>query len=83
MARVMALLAMQSGMAPDQRIAGLAVVEFVLGGGPADDVEVLAVVFGMATRAIDVSLGPVDHPSVITSLAGNQQAYLPMAVQTA
>jgi hypothetical protein len=51
---VMALLASESSMFPFQWVACLVVIERFLGGFPMDDLEVCAVVFGMAADALVV-----------------------------
>lgn len=61
---VMAVLALQLGVLADQRIAGLLMIEFVLGGVPLEDAKVFAVVFGMAAGAVGIALGTVRDMSM-------------------
>jgi len=79
---VVALLALESGVPAEEGKAGFAVVELFLGRRPADDAEFCAVVFGMATRAVEVSLSAVDGAAVIALLLGEQLANGSMAVDT-
>lgn len=61
---VVTLFAAQAGVAAQQRVPGLAMVEFVLGRIPFDDLEVLAIMLRMAARAIQIALARADHAPV-------------------
>ena len=63
--RIVALLALQLGVAAFQSVAGALVVELVFRGGPLIDAEVLAVVLRVASGAIHVSFRAVHVPAVI------------------
>jgi len=77
----MTLLAVQTGVATHERIAGLAVVELLLGRLPFVDAEVLAVMLRMAAHTIHVALGPVHHPPVVALVLAHQGPNLAVTIQ--
>jgi len=79
-AGVMALATPKRGMAALKRISGFAVIEFVPRCRPTHDVEVLAVVFRVAPRAIQLSLPGVENTSVISVSLRDQIADCPVAM---
>ena len=73
--------ALQTGVAPFQDVSCLAVVKLIFGSVPFEDAEVLAVVLGMASRAIVVALGTVNHASMHAFVRFHQCQNLAVAVQ--
>lgn len=79
---VVALLAFQLRMLAEQRVAGLLVVEFLLGGIPLEDAEILAIMLGVAAGAVGVAFAPVDHAPVHAFMRSHQLGDLAMTVET-
>ena len=77
----MTLLAMQTGVAAQQRIARLAMVEFLPGSLPFVDAEVFAVMLRMAAHTILIALGPVDNPPMVALVLAHQRPNLGVAIQ--
>ena len=77
----MTLLAVQAGVAAQQRIAGLAVIELLLGRLPFVDAELLSVVLRMAAHTIHGALGPVNHAPVVPLVLLHQGSNLGMTIQ--
>ena len=80
---IVALRTLQRGVPPLQGVAGLAVVEVVLRRRPANDSEVLAVVLGVAARAIEIAGCAVDDSPVVALVLRHQRVNLQMAGGTA
>jgi hypothetical protein len=59
-------------MASHERIAGFAVIEFILRRGPANGVEILTVMFRVAARAIEFSPRSIEDAPVITGSRRDQ-----------
>ena len=78
----MALFAAQAGVPAQQRVAGQAMVEFVLGRLPFDDSEVLAVMLSMAASAIHIALARADRAPVVALMRADQRANLIVTIQT-
>ena len=78
---VVTLLAVQAGVAAQQRIAGLAVVELLLGRLPFVDAEVLAVMLRMAAYTIHGALGPVNHAPMVALVLVHQGSNLGVTIQ--
>lgn len=81
--RIVAAVASQAGVLAHQRIAGLAMIELALRRVPFDDVEVLAVMLGVAAGAVFVKLRVLYHPRVISAAFGNTGANLYVTTQAA
>ena len=79
--RVVAVLALQLRVLTQQRIAGLVMVEFLFGGIPLEDAEILAIVLGVAARAVCVAFAPVDHAPVHTFMRFYQLVNLAVTVE--
>lgn len=80
--RVVAVLALQLRVLAQQRIAGLSVVEFLLGGIPLEDAEILAIVLGVAARAVCIAFAAVDHLPVHPFMRFHQFVNFAVAVET-
>ncbi len=78
---VVTLLAVQPGVAAQQRIAGLAMVELLLGCLPFVDAEVFAVMLRMAACAILVLLCPVNYAPMVALVLAHQGPNLVMTGQ--
>ena len=78
---VVTLLAVQTGVAAHQRIAGLAVVELLFGRLPLVDAELLAVMFCVAARTIHVALGLVNHAPMVALALAHQGPNLGVTTQ--
>lgn len=78
--RVVALLASEAGVFPFQRISGLSVIESLLRRFPVNDLEVFAVVLGMATDALLVT-GLRHQGSVITPTRRNALSNFGVALE--
>jgi len=72
--------ALQTGVAPFQDVSCLAVVKLIFGSVPLEDAEVLAVVLGMASRAIVVAFGTVNHASMHAFVRSHQRQNLAVAI---
>ncbi len=77
-----ALLAGEARVLPLQNIASLAVVELFLRRVPVNQLEGLAVVLGMAARAVLLTGGHVDDCGVIAALRSQALSDLGVAAQT-
>lgn len=78
----MALLARDGGVLPFQHVAGLAVIEFLLGWFPANEAERFTVMFGVAARAIFVLTVSFDHRCVKALVCREALLDFSVAVQT-
>lgn len=83
MLRVVALRAAQVRMPALQRIPGLAMIELVLHRRPADDVEIHAVMLGMAPCAVDVPFCQVRDPAMIAGAPRDALPDFRVAIQAA
>ena len=78
---VMALLATEAGMAADQRIACLAMIELLFRCLPFENAEAFAIVLGVASRAIGIALGRVHYAPVHAFAVAYDGPNLAVAVQ--
>ena len=78
---VVTLLAVQTGVATHQRIAGLAVVELLFGRLPLVDAELLTVMFRVAAHTIHVALGAVNHVPMVALVLAHQCPNLAVTFQ--
>ncbi len=67
---VVALLASQAGMFSYQNVTGFRVVEGFQGGFPTNELEVLPIVFGVATRAVFLAALGIHHGRMVTAVRG-------------
>ena len=79
--RVMALFAFQLRVLAEEHIPGLLMIEFIFGGIPLEDTEVLAVVLGVASGAIGIAFAAVGHPPVHALVRFHETENLAMAVE--
>lgn len=79
--RVMALFAFQLRVLAEEHITGLLMIEFIFGGIPLEDAEVLAVVLGVASGAIGIPLAAIGHAPVHTLMRFHETVDLAMAVE--
>jgi hypothetical protein len=80
---VVALLASQAGVTSLQKISGSSVIELRFRFGPLKDLEVFAIVLGVAACAIQIALARIDGTPVITFALRDQNANLLVTRQAA
>ena len=79
---IMAVFAFQLRMLAEQRITSLLMIELLLGGIPLKDAEALAIMLGVAARAIGVALGAIGDAPVHALVRFDELENFAVAVET-